>query len=66
MVELGPEGGEGGGRIVAEGSPREIAKQPTATGAVLKALLSANRAQARSAQAQSSCTGISCDAEPPV
>jgi len=25
MVDLGPEGGEGGGRLVAEGTPREVA-----------------------------------------
>ncbi|HSO00472.1 MAG TPA: excinuclease ABC subunit A, partial [Candidatus Nanopelagicales bacterium] len=38
VVELGPEGGAGGGRIVAEGAPREIAKKKTATGKVLKEL----------------------------
>ncbi|AUX21811.1 excinuclease ABC subunit A [Sorangium cellulosum] len=38
VVELGPEGGAGGGRIVAEGTPREVARQPTATGEVLKRL----------------------------
>ncbi|SEK49000.1 excinuclease ABC subunit A [Stigmatella aurantiaca] len=40
VVELGPEGGEAGGRIVAEGTPREVAKAKTATGRVLKALFS--------------------------
>jgi excinuclease ABC subunit A len=40
VIELGPEGGDGGGRIVATGSPREIAKRETATGRVLAALLS--------------------------
>jgi excinuclease ABC subunit A len=39
-VELGPEGGEAGGRIVAEGPPRELARAKTATGRVLKALFS--------------------------
>ncbi|HVU05578.1 MAG TPA: excinuclease ABC subunit UvrA [Polyangiaceae bacterium] len=39
LVELGPDGGERGGRIVAEGTPREVAKKKTATGAVLRALL---------------------------
>jgi excinuclease ABC subunit A len=28
LVELGPEGGEGGGRIVAQGTPRELEKNP--------------------------------------
>jgi excinuclease ABC subunit A len=38
VVELGPEGGEEGGRIVAEGTPRELCRMKTATGRVLKAL----------------------------
>ncbi|AKT41906.1 excinuclease ABC subunit UvrA [Chondromyces crocatus] len=38
IVELGPEGGSGGGQLVAEGTPREIAKKKTATGKVLKEL----------------------------
>ncbi len=28
LVELGPEGGEAGGRVIAEGSPRELATRP--------------------------------------
>ncbi len=36
LVELGPEGGEAGGRIVAEGAPRDVAKKKTATGVVLR------------------------------
>ncbi|MFO0755213.1 MAG: ATP-binding cassette domain-containing protein [Byssovorax sp.] len=40
LIELGPEGGAGGGRIVAEGTPREVAKKKTATGVLLKELLS--------------------------
>jgi excinuclease ABC subunit A len=36
LVELGPEGGDAGGRIVAEGPPREVAKKKTATGLVLR------------------------------
>lgn len=32
IIDLGPEGGEGGGQIVAEGTPEEIAKLDTPTG----------------------------------
>ncbi len=39
LIELGPEGGDGGGRIVAAGTPREVAKKLTPTGAVLARLL---------------------------
>ena len=28
IVDLGPEGGDGGGRIVAEGPPRQIVRSP--------------------------------------
>jgi excinuclease ABC subunit A len=38
VVELGPEGGDEGGRVVAEGPPREVAKLATATGKVLRQL----------------------------
>ncbi|HEX8440811.1 MAG TPA: excinuclease ABC subunit A, partial [Archangium sp.] len=41
VVELGPEGGEAGGLIVAEGTPREVSRLKTATGRVLKALFTA-------------------------
>jgi excinuclease ABC subunit A len=40
VVELGPEGGDAGGRIVAEGTPRAVSRAKTATGRVLKALFS--------------------------
>jgi excinuclease ABC subunit A len=36
LVELGPKGGEEGGRIVVEGVPREVARAKTATGKALK------------------------------
>jgi excinuclease ABC subunit A len=39
IVELGPEGGDEGGRVVAEGAPRQLAKKSTATGKVLSRLL---------------------------
>jgi excinuclease ABC subunit A len=39
IVDLGPEGGRRGGKIVGEGTPEEIAKLKTATGEVLKEVL---------------------------
>lgn len=40
IVDLGPEGGQGGGTIVAQGTPEEIAKIPASfTGSYLKNLL---------------------------
>lgn len=39
VIDLGPEGGAAGGKVVGEGSPAEIAKLPTHTGRALKAFL---------------------------
>jgi len=50
-VELGPDGGDRGGRIVAEGPPRALAKKRTATGIVLDKLL------ARAGRAEQSPSG---------
>jgi len=37
VVDLGPEGGAGGGRIIAKGTPEEVAKNPASyTGRFLK------------------------------
>jgi excinuclease ABC subunit A len=42
IIDLGPEGGDGGGRILAAGSPEEIAKTPGSyTGQFLKKILRA-------------------------
>ncbi len=41
IIDLGPEGGDKGGNIVATGTPEEVAKNPASyTGAYLKPLLS--------------------------
>jgi excinuclease ABC subunit A len=37
IVDLGPEGGAGGGRIIAKGTPEQVAKNPASyTGKFLK------------------------------
>jgi len=47
IIDLGPEGGDGGGEIVAAGTPDDIARQPASyTGAFLKPVL-ARRARER-------------------
>jgi excinuclease ABC subunit A len=41
VIDLGPEGGDGGGRIIAEGTPEDVAKNRAShTGEYLKAVLS--------------------------
>jgi excinuclease ABC subunit A len=47
IIDLGPEGGAGGGRIVAEGSPETVARnEVSATGRVLADLLARERGTA--------------------
>ena len=42
IVDLGPEGGDGGGRVVAAGTPEDVAKVAASqTGAFLRRLLPA-------------------------
>jgi excinuclease ABC subunit A len=40
VIDLGPEGGSGGGQVVAAGTPEQIVKNRTHTGHALKAVLS--------------------------
>ena len=48
VIDLGPEGGEGGGRVVAQGTPEEIAGHPGSyTGQYLKHALGAPRRRRR-------------------
>ena len=40
IIDLGPEGGDGGGRVIAEGTPEEVARNKASyTGQYLKAVL---------------------------
>jgi len=46
IIDLGPEGGEGGGRILAEGTPEQVAKHPDShTGHYLKTVLKPQEAR---------------------
>ncbi len=48
VIDLGPEGGEGGGEIVAEGPPEKIAAAPRShTGAILNEVLARDPRQPR-------------------
>ncbi len=52
LVDLGPEGGAGGGEIIAEGTPEEVAKNPASyTGFYLEQMFRRKTGSARSAQA---------------
>jgi len=42
LIELGPEGGERGGRRVAEGAPHKVARGSTPTAPVLREILRAS------------------------
>lgn len=42
IIDLGPEGGDGGGKVIATGTPKEIAKSGTYTGEFLQKILSEN------------------------
>jgi len=51
VIDLGPEGGEGGGQVVAKGTPEFIAEQPAShTGKFLKKVLESRAASIRALQ----------------
>ena len=43
VIDLGPEGGPKGGKVVAQGSPKMVARKNTATGIVLRAFLAEHK-----------------------
>ena len=50
IIDMGPEGGDGGGEVVASGTPEQIARNPRSyTGAYLKPVLARKAAKAKSA-----------------
>jgi excinuclease ABC subunit A len=51
IIDLGPEGGDAGGEVVATGSPEEIARHPTShTGKFLAEVLGVERPDTRTAE----------------
>src|SRR5690606_11721627 len=47
IIDLGPEGGDGGGMVVATGTPEEVAQVPEShTGRFLRMVLERDRARA--------------------
>ena len=58
ILDLGPEGGEGGGRIIAEGTPEDIAKcEESHTGAALAEVLGIKRKKKSHTNGQAKSNG---------
>jgi excinuclease ABC subunit A len=53
IIDIGPEGGDGGGEIVATGTPEEVAENEAShTGRYLKSMLAAGKRAARRTAAE--------------
>ncbi len=54
IIDLGPEGGERGGRVIATGTPEEVAKSGTFTGQFLKKVLARSKVDLQGDEARAS------------
>ena len=61
LIDLGPEGGAGGGHIVGQGPPEQVAGMPTPTGKVLREVL----AQEAAMDAAEATTAHAAEPAPP-
>ena len=63
VIDLGPEGGDAGGRVVATGTPEELAAHPTSyTGQFLRRLFEREKTKARQADASEERNAAQADA----
>jgi len=57
LIDLGPEGGDGGGRVIATGTPEEVARSDTHTGKALRIHLARERERMRRANGATGANG---------